>query len=167
MMNTMADQRIDDPIALVNFPVKADLFQNIEGHLRRRQGFTLATLNLDHIVKMRVSPAFRGAYTQHSHIVADGNPIVWLSRLADRRIELIPGSELITPLAALAARTNVTVALFGATQETLDLAATRLEARHPGLKVTAKIAPPFGFDPESTEADGYLDQIAASGAQKD
>ena len=30
--------------------------------------------------------------------IADGNPIVWLHRLAGRQIHLVPGSELVEPL---------------------------------------------------------------------
>lgn len=98
---------------LVNFPDRAGLFKSIQEHWQRGQGFALATLNLDHIVKMRSTPDFFQCYKAHSHIVADGNPIVWLSRMAGREVELIPGSELIEPLAELAARDNVPVAFLG------------------------------------------------------
>lgn len=137
----------------------------IETCLSQSKGFTLATLNLDHAVKLHRDPAFRAAYLAHSHVVADGNPIVWLSRLAGRPVELVPGSELVQPLAALARRVGAPVALIGATDETLAKAAARLEAAYPGLQVAARIAPPFGFDPDSAEADTVLATAAAAGAR--
>lgn len=148
----------------VNMPDLGALLRDLEGRMAARRGFTLATVNLDHLVKLRRDAAFHAAYARHSHVVADGNPIVWASRLAGRPVELVPGSELIAPLCALAARLGISVALFGSTAQTLALAARRLEAAHPGLRVVACVAPPFGFEPDSPAADAMLDDIAASGA---
>jgi exopolysaccharide biosynthesis WecB/TagA/CpsF family protein len=97
-------------------------------------------------------------------VVADGNPVVWLSRLAGRPVDLIPGSELVGPLCALAARAGVAVALMGATDATLERAAAALEAAHPGLCVAVRIAPPMGFDPDGPAADAAIAAIGASGA---
>lgn len=130
-----------------------------------RRGFALATMNLDHLVKLRRSAAFRNAYRRHSHVVADGRPVVWLRRLAGAPVELVPGSELIHPLMALAARRGVPVGFIGSTDTALARAAGRLEAAHPGLRVVARVAPPFGLDPEGAEADAALDALAAAGAR--
>jgi N-acetylglucosaminyldiphosphoundecaprenol N-acetyl-beta-D-mannosaminyltransferase len=153
-----------DTLALVNSADRAALLADLMDRMQARQGFTLATLNLDHIVKMRHDPAFARAYRQHSHVVADGNPIVWLSRLSGRHIDLIPGSELIAPLTALAAKHDVPVALLGSTQGTLDAAATRLMQDHPGLRIVARIAPAYGFDPDGDAADTDLREVERSGA---
>jgi N-acetylglucosaminyldiphosphoundecaprenol N-acetyl-beta-D-mannosaminyltransferase len=155
-----------DSLALINFPTEAALLADLETRLRMSKGFAIATLNLDHVVKMRRSPAFLRAYRAHSHVVADGNPIVWLSHLAGRTdVALVPGSELIEPVAALAARMGTPLAFLGSTDTVLRAAAKQLEADHPGLKVAACLAPPYGFDPESAAADAMLDEIAASGAR--
>lgn len=155
-----------EPLGLVNFPTEAALLADVEARLTAGQGFAIATLNLDHVVKMRRNPGFRRAYLAHSHVVADGNPIVWLSRLAGRgQVALVPGSELIEPVAALAARLGTPLAFLGSTEAVLQAAAAQLKADHPGLQVAACLAPPYGFDPESAAADALLDQIAASGAR--
>ncbi|HLQ20083.1 MAG TPA: WecB/TagA/CpsF family glycosyltransferase, partial [Tabrizicola sp.] len=151
---------------LVNFPTEAALLADIEVRLAAGQGFAIATLNLDHVVKMRRNDAFRRAYLAHSHVVADGNPIVWLSHLAGRSgVALVPGSELIEPIAALAARLGTPLAFLGSTEAVLQAAAERLKADHPGLEVVACLAPPYGFDPEGAAADALLSQVAASGAR--
>ena len=161
-MNTSAS---DWPPALVNRGWRAALLDEVEGHLARGEGFALATLNLDHVVKLRRDPDFRAAYARHSHVVADGNPVVWLLRLAGRQVELIPGSDLVVPLAATAARLDVPVALVGSTPEVLDRAAARLQADHPGLRVSCRIAPPMGYDPAGPAAADDLARVAASGAR--
>lgn len=143
---------------------REDLLSDLGHHMGRGRGFALATLNLDHVVKLRQSPAFRQAYLAHTHVTADGNPIVWLCRLAGQPVTLIPGSELIVPLAEVAARQGVLVALVGSTQDTLALAAKRLEERIPGLKVVLKLAPPMGFDPTGAQADDVIAAIRDSGA---
>ena len=124
----------------------------------------MATLNLDHAVKLRKDPAFHAAYKAHTHVTADGNPVVWLSRLAGEPVSLVPGSELIEPLAALAARCGVGIALFGSTQATLEAAAEALCARHAGLQVALCRAPAMGFEPGSEAAGEDIAAIGASGA---
>lgn len=141
------------------------LLADIGGHLADKQGFCVATLNLDHAVKLSQNQLFRDAYSAHTHITADGNPVVWLSRLAGQKVSLTPGSELIEPLAALAVEQQVPVALFGATQAALDAAAGRLKAQHPGLEIVLCRAPSMSFDPLSAAAQADITAIASSGAR--
>lgn len=148
----------------VNVPTWAAMKQDVRAKLRDKQGFALATINLDHLVKLQASSKFREAYAAQDMIVADGNPIVWMSRLARRPVELIPGSEAILPLAQIAAQENVGIALIGSTDESLNASANYLEREVPGLKVVCKIAPPFGFDPDGETASSIFNQITASDA---
>ncbi|MFZ3583934.1 WecB/TagA/CpsF family glycosyltransferase [Loktanella sp. DJP18] len=149
----------------ITHPTRDGLLADIAARFATGEGFTLATLNLDHIVKLRRDPAFLAAYLVQSHVVADGNPIVWLSRLAGREVELIPGSELIVPLAEMAAHMGVPVACLGATRETLDQAVVRLKEAYPGLRIVARIAPPFGLDVTGPAGDGMIAQLRTSGAR--
>ena len=149
----------------INVPDVARLLDRISNRLDAGRGFALATLNLDHLVKLRLSPAFRRAYAAHDLVVADGNPIVWLARLAHRRIALVPGCELLHPICAVAAEKAAPVALIGASEEALAGAAARLTEAHPGLSVALRRAPSCGFDPEGPEADACIDALRRSGAR--
>lgn len=149
---------------VVNVTDHAALMTDLRGRLQRGAGFCLATLNLDHVTKLRQLPGFAAAYARHSHVTADGNPIVWLSRLAGQRIDLLPGSDLVIPVARLAAETGTPLALFGASEDALAGAARALEDQCPGLNVAICMAPPMGFDPESAQADAYIDRLGQSGA---
>lgn len=148
----------------ITSPDRDGLFDDLRQRMAAGRGFTLATLNLDHIVKLRQMPAFRKAYLGHTHVTADGHPIVWLSWLAGERISLIPGSELIVPVAEIAASERVPVALIGSTEATLTLAAERLKEQIPGLEVALTLAPPMGFDPTGPVADMTIASIRESGA---
>lgn len=155
---------VESRLVRVTTPSRDSLLGELEGRLKARQGFAVATLNLDHIVKLRRDADFRAAYARQTHIVADGNPVVWLQRLAGRPAELITGADLIEPLMDLAAQQKVPVAFFGATQEALDVASERLAERCPGLEIVARVSPAFGFDPQGSEADAGIVRLAASGA---
>lgn len=149
----------------VTMPDTTTLLAEVRRRFRAGEGFALATINLDHLVKLSRDPAFRAAYAAQDLVCADGNPIVWLSHLARRPVSLVPGSDLILPLAHLAAREGVTVALMGSTDEALAASAEALEARVPGLRVVSRIAPPMGFDPVGHEARAILETLSASGAR--
>jgi exopolysaccharide biosynthesis WecB/TagA/CpsF family protein len=149
----------------INTASKEALLADVKARFLAGKGFTIATLNLDHIVKMRQSDQFKTAYSSHSHVVADGNPIVWLSRLARRPVDLAPGSELIDPLVALAAEMNMPIGMLGSTEETLAATSVALKAKYPGLVVAAEIAPAHGFDPHGDEATACLEKLKASGAR--
>ena len=56
------DFRISGERISVNVPTWAVLQARVAERLAQRQGFALATLNLDHLVKLRASPHFRSAY---------------------------------------------------------------------------------------------------------
>lgn len=145
----------------VNIPDPATLMAALDGKLRAHQGFALATINLDHIVKLHRLPDYHSAYAAHDMICADGNPIVWLSRLAGRPVQLVQGSDMVRPMLQVAARAGRTVAMVGSTDETLAASADRLVQDIPGLQVVMRHAPDMGFDPRGDEARRILADLAA------
>lgn len=149
----------------VNMASRSDLLENIERRFAAGHGFAVATLNLDHLVKLKADPAFRAAYARQDFVTADGNPIVWLARLAGGPVDLLPGSDLVRPVLRLAARMGLPVGFLGSTEASLAAAATVLAAEIPGLEVRARVSPPMGFDPESPETLRILDEMAAAGVR--
>lgn len=143
---------------------RAGLEAEVTRRLAVGEGFALATVNLDHMVKLRGDPAFRAAYARHDLVVADGNPIVWLSRLARRPVGLVPGADMVAPLARLATEAGAGVALVGGTEAGLRRAEHGLRAQVPGLRVVVRIAPPMGFDPSGPQGAAVIAALAESGA---
>lgn len=144
---------------------RAELLGEARHRLAAGRGFTLATLNVDHLEKLRRDEGFRRAYAAHDLVVADGNPIVWLSRIARRPVALAPGSELVEPLARIAAETGAPVALVAGSQAAADGAAAHLQRIAPGLEVVLRSAPGFPFDPVGAEARDLVEAIRDSGAR--
>jgi len=149
---------------VVNIASPQALEQAVRARLGAGEGFALATINLDHLDKLKGDKQFRAAYGAQDFVVADGNPIVWLSRLAKRPVELIPGADLVVPLAGWARDCGVKLALVGTTEPALRRAAARLSALVPGLEIAATIAPPMGFDPTGKAAAQLLGALEGSGA---
>lgn len=126
--------------------------------------FSVFTINLDHVVKLRGDKLFRAAYDRARVVLADGFPIVLAGRLQGQTLSRTPGSDLIEPLCAEAARRGISVVLFGSTFETLAASARHLKSRHPELAISGVYAPPDGFDALSDAAREGIDFIKQSGA---
>ena len=149
----------------LNIGAQADAIRLSIARLCAGEGFTLFTLNLDHLVKRRSAPAFRSAYDNATFVTADGAPIVALARRQGAHIARATGADLVEPLCAAAARHGLPVCFYGSRQDILDAAARRLAAAHPGLAVAASMAPPQGFDPASAQALADMAALAGSGAR--
>lgn len=147
----------------VNVPTRADLDRVLRKRFAAGEGFALATVNLDHLVKLPASEAFLSAYLQQDLVVADGRPVVWLSRIARRPVELMPGSDLVMPLCRLAAELDIPVAMVGSSPQALKDAQEAISAQAPGVRFGLIHAPPHGFDPEGDAADAIFGRLAALG----
>jgi N-acetylglucosaminyldiphosphoundecaprenol N-acetyl-beta-D-mannosaminyltransferase len=148
--------RFDDKVIAVTHKDRAALEAAVAEAFAARQGFALATINLDHLVKLRRDRHFRAAYAAQTMVVADGNPIVWLSRIARRPVALVPGSDIVMPLARRAAVAGVRVALVGSSDAALKAAAGAMQQGVPGLQIALRIAPAYGFDPQGLVAEDIL-----------
>ncbi len=154
-----------DQTIAVNVPDFETLDREIRRRFRAREGFALATVNLDHLVKMSDMPDFARTYAAQDLVVADGRPIVWLSRLAGTPVGLLPGSDLVVPLCRIAAREGARVAFVGSTPAALEDAARVLGAQLPDLRIVLRISPSDPFDPEGPEADAILAQLSQADVQ--
>jgi N-acetylglucosaminyldiphosphoundecaprenol N-acetyl-beta-D-mannosaminyltransferase len=139
------------------------VLDEVAQRLRAGNGFALATINLDHLVKLGTHASFRAAYALHDIVVADGNPIVWLSRLARRPVSLTTGSDLILPLVRVATQERRPVVLFGSSLAALEGAARALRQAVPEVVIAHTIAPELGFDPKGEAAKRALRQMAEDG----
>ncbi|MFC3614312.1 WecB/TagA/CpsF family glycosyltransferase [Lutimaribacter marinistellae] len=149
----------------VNMPDRAQLLAEVRRRFDAGEGFALATVNLDHLVKLRADAEFARVYAAQDLVVADGRPIVTLSRLAGQPVELVPGSDLVRPLCETAAAAGVPIAFVGSHETALADAARILTAEIPGLSVVYSHAPAMGFDPDGDAAGRILEDLQTSGAR--
>lgn len=90
--------------------------------------------------------------------VADGMPLVWLSRLMGTPVpQRITGCDLIHALSQHAADRGYSIFVLGAEPGVAEDAARRLEADHPGLRVAGTHHGYFGDDGED-EVVRYIRQ---------
>jgi N-acetylglucosaminyldiphosphoundecaprenol N-acetyl-beta-D-mannosaminyltransferase len=156
--------------AAVNLPsLSASLSEAVE-RASRGEGFSLFTLNLDHLVKLKASADFRAAYDRADLVSADGWPIVWLSRRMGALTERACGSDMVEPLCEAAAERGLGVYFIGPGPSAQAVALEDLTHRYPALTVSGAETPhlPADFTPSDAkgfEVDALAERINASGAR--
>jgi N-acetylglucosaminyldiphosphoundecaprenol N-acetyl-beta-D-mannosaminyltransferase len=126
----------------------------IERLVARGQGGFVVTPNVDHVVIAERREDFRDAYAAASLSLADGQPIVWSSRLlGDPLPGKVSGSDLVLPLMARAARLGWRVFLLGAGPGVAEIAAERLRREH-GVEVVGTAAPFVTVGPGEPDPEG-------------
>ncbi len=125
----------------------------IERLVAAREGGTVFTPNVDHVVMAEHDDAFRTAYRDASLSLVDGMPVLWASRLLGRPLpEKVSGSDLVPRLVDRAAEKGWRVYLLGGGEGSAAVAAQKLESR--GVRVVGFSAPrvPESASPETHAA---------------
>jgi exopolysaccharide biosynthesis WecB/TagA/CpsF family protein len=118
----------------------------IRGYLLSGQPHQIVTVNLDFISIARRDEGFRKVLNEADLAVADGMPLVWLSRLKRMQLpERVAGVDLVTQTCRLAAELEGRVFLLGAGPGVADAAARRLQERYPALQVAGTFSPSIGL----------------------
>lgn len=150
----------------INLADQATAIDAIVAAAKAGGSYTVFTLNLDHLVKLRSSDAFKRAYRNATFVTADGEPVARLARRDDPTIVRTTGADLMLPLAEACAKADLPVFLFGTSPGVLAKAGARLVQNTEGrLEIVGTLSPPPGFDPEGPEADAAITRIAQSGAR--
>lgn len=127
-----------------------------------RQGGAVFTPNVDHVVKAERNDAFRQAYARADLCLADGMWILWASRLLGFPLPAkVSGSDLLLPLATLAASRKWRVYIFGGGPGVAQDAATMM-SNELGVDVVGFDAPFVGWDGTSDQSDESLDRLRAT-----
>lgn len=120
----------------------------------RRRSTRHVSLNVAKLVAARSNPLLSRTLNEAELITADGQPIVWASRLfGDPLPERVAGIDLMERLLGEAAARQLSVFVLGARSEALAEAVRRLRERYPGLQLDAH----HGHFPES--ANGAVEKM--------
>ncbi len=123
----------------------------------------VCTGNLDHLAIAAADPEFRDAYLNADLVVADGAPVVWLSKLGGTPLkERVAGSDLFWTLGRASAESGITLFFLGGVPGSADKAKGVLEERYPGTKVIATYCPPFETFATDDEQDKIRDLVKAA-----
>ena len=148
----------------VNLFTPQQAIDAVMARLADARAFTLFTLNLDHVVKLRSSDAFRASYESADLVSADGWPIVWYFRRRGVAIERTTGADLALPLCERAAAAGIPVFFIGPQPHVQTRALEALRDRYPRLQIAG--ADSAMIDPDNGPAlDDLARRIRASGAR--
>ena len=118
-----------------------------------------SALNAAKLVRIQHDDALREAVAGSELVTADGQAIVWASRLLGEPVpERVTGIDLFDALLALAADRGHRVYLLGARPHVVERAAAEIRRRHPNI-VLAGYRDGY-FDADETEA--VVDAISAT-----
>jgi N-acetylglucosaminyldiphosphoundecaprenol N-acetyl-beta-D-mannosaminyltransferase len=93
-------------------------------------------INAAKFVAMQADPTLRAIIEECELVSADGQSIVWASRLlGDPLPARVAGIDLMQELLALAEQRGYSVYFLGARQDVLDRALERIRDRHPDLRI--------------------------------
>jgi N-acetylglucosaminyldiphosphoundecaprenol N-acetyl-beta-D-mannosaminyltransferase len=127
----------------------------------------VVTPNVDHAVMYQHDARLRDAYRDAALVVADGAPLVAVSRLLGRSLpervagsDLAPGVIAAADAAAREGRRRVRFFLLGAPPGVADRAAFRIGQQWSGVDPVGTYCPPLGFEKDDAECERILARIA-------
>ena len=116
-----------------------DVLERVEQAVTSRSRLSISVLNVAKLVNMRRDPLLRKSVESGDVILADGMPLVWLSRLRGRPLpERVTGIDLMYRIFELADRRRLRVFLLGARAATLERVAEIARQRYPGMVIAGR-----------------------------
>ena len=128
--------------------------QCLEWCEEERVTHTVVTLNASHLCNMRRDEQLRQACRAGDLVVADGVPVVWLSRLAGRPLPArVAGADLMPELLSQGAERGLSAYFLGAREEVVRDLAEDCRRKYPGLEVAGWRDGYFGPSEHQTVVD--------------
>lgn len=129
-----------EKVTLFGIPIDnltlVETVDRVEQMMRGHKTCHHVVVNVDKIVKLHRDPDLRAAVLLCDLINADGQPIVWASKLVGKPLkERVTGIDLFGALIERCAERNLRPYLLGATQDVVDRTAEVLRVRYPKLQL--------------------------------
>jgi N-acetylglucosaminyldiphosphoundecaprenol N-acetyl-beta-D-mannosaminyltransferase len=106
----------------------------------------IVTPNASHVVLLQKDKEFKKAYENASLVLADGMPIIWVSRILGQPLkEKISGSDIFPLLCRVASQKDYKVFLLGAGPGIAKKASEALIKEFPNLKIVGTYSPLYNF----------------------
>jgi N-acetylglucosaminyldiphosphoundecaprenol N-acetyl-beta-D-mannosaminyltransferase len=125
----------------------AEALDRLEGFIETGratgQSHQVVTVNADFVKNGLRDPELRFLLQDADMATADGMPLVWGARLLNVPLKgRLTGVDLVPRLAERAAEKGYSIYLLGGAPGVADLAAKKLLARYPKLKIAGQFSPP-------------------------
>ncbi len=120
----------------------------------------VVTPNVDHLVQLERGGELCEVYKNADLILADGKPLIWISKYYGTPIkEKISGSDLFPLLCQMATQKDYKMFFLGAAEGVAAKAAENLKIKFPGLQVVGTYSPPMNFEKNPEEMEKILQMI--------
>ncbi len=148
---------------VLGYPLLAATMGEVVGLCARaidaRRPIQIGVLNAAKIVNAARDDALRSSVLSCDIILADGQSVVWASRLLGQGLpERVTGIDLFLELLALADREHLAVYLLGGTAAVNDMVVDVVRRRYPGAQIAGH------RDGYFTDGDAVAHDIAGSGS---
>lgn len=113
-----------------------DVLNICEKHIIERVSLLLGVVNVAKVVNCRKDPELRKSLAEADITLADGLPIVWLSRLILNPLpQRVAGIDIMYRLLELSSQKNYGVYFLGAKQEVLEKMVEIVKTKYPGVRI--------------------------------
>lgn len=121
----------------------------------------LVAVNVDVIMKIEQDAYLKKIIDEADMVLADGKPLIWISKLNKRPIkEKVSGSDLIPLVCEMSAEKGYSMFFIGGKDGVAEKAKERLQNKYSGIRIAGTYAPPFGFEKNEKELDKINDMIS-------
>lgn len=129
-----------------------ETLQEVDKLIQKNCSAYVVTPNVDHIVRLETNSELQNIYKNASLILADGKPLIWISKLYKTPIkEKVSGSDLFLLLCEMSAKKGYSMFFLGAAEGVAEKAAENLKVKYNGLKVVGTYSPPYDFEEDESE----------------
>jgi N-acetylglucosaminyldiphosphoundecaprenol N-acetyl-beta-D-mannosaminyltransferase len=133
----------------------------VENSLDESRTLAIGVVNVAKVVNMQRDAFLRESVSSSDLVLADGAPLVWLSRLKRTPLpERVAGIDLMFELFSLADARGFRVYLLGATRETIERVVQIARRDYPGMVVAGYRDGYFDASQEQQVAQGVRDAKA-------
>lgn len=135
--------------------------QEVERMVEKKEKSYIVAVNVDVAIKIEEDPYLKKITDQADLVLADGKPLVWISKLYKRPLKgRITGSDLVPALCARSAKKGYSIFILGGKEGIATKAKERLEKRYPEIQIVGTYAPPLGFEKNEQELENINEMIS-------
>ena len=135
IMGAAVNAKVVDLFGIDVFAMRMEeVLDMCERHIKEREALLLGVINAAKVVNSRKNPELRKSLDEADVILADGLPVVWISKLLGRTLpERVAGIDIMAELIKRSGQEHYHVYFLGATNEVVHKVAEIVEEKQPGI----------------------------------
>ncbi len=135
-----------------------DVLNIANEHIAKRKKLTIGVINAAKIVNIQKYPELRASFEEADLILADGMPIVWLSRMLSTPLpERVAGIDFMFKLLKEADKKHYSIYFLGAKPNVLQKVIETIQREYPRVRIAGYRDGYFNADEEQRVADNIRD----------